>query len=41
MMAYEWSESVQDNFGKFTHQFHPETKALLRKLESNLIKLFR
>ena len=33
MMAYEGSESVRDNFGKFIHQFQPETKTLIRKLE--------
>ena len=26
MMAYERSESTQDNFGKFIHQFQPEAK---------------
>ena len=26
MMAYEVYESSQDNFGKFIHQFQPETK---------------
>ena len=33
MMAYEGSESARDNFGKFMHQCHPETKTLIRKLE--------
>ena len=33
MMAYEWSESARDNFGKFIDQFQPETKTLIRKLE--------
>ena len=41
MMAYERSESTQDNFGKFIHQFQPETKTLIRKLERILIKLYR
>ena len=41
MMAYEGSESAQDNFGEFIHQFQPETKALIRKLERILIKLYR
>ena len=26
MMAYGRSESARDNFGKFLHQFQPETK---------------
>ena len=34
-------ESTQDNFGKFIHQFQPETKKLIRKLERILIKLYR
>ena len=37
-MAYERSESAQDNFGKFIHQFQPE---LIRKLERVLNKLYR
>ena len=37
-MAYEGSESAQGNFGKFIHQFPPETKTLIRKLERILIK---
>ena len=37
MMAYERSESAGDNFGKFIHQFQPETKIVLRKLERVLI----
>ena len=41
MMAYERSESNQDNFGKFIHQFQPETKTLIRKLEKILIKLYK
>ena len=41
MMAYERSESARDNFGKFIHQFQPETKTLLRKLERIQIKLYR
>ena len=41
MMAYERSESAQDNFGKFIHQFQPEAKTVIRKLERILIKLNR
>ena len=41
MMAYERSKSAWDNFGKFIHQFQPETKTLIRKLERILIKLYR
>ena len=41
MMAYKRSESTWDNFGKFIHQFQPEIKTLIRKLESILIKLYR
>ena len=33
MMAYKSSESDQDNFGKFIHQFHPKTKTHVWKLE--------
>ena len=33
IIAYERSESAQDNFGKFIHQFQPENKTLIRKLE--------
>ena len=33
MMAYEWAESDRDNFAKFIHQFQPETKTLIRKVE--------
>ena len=40
-MAYEESESAQDNFGKFIYQFQPETKIFIRKLERNLNKLYR
>ena len=39
MMAYEGSKSARNNFGKFIHQFHPETKKLIRKFERILIKL--
>ena len=39
--VYERFESAQDNFGKFIHQFHPETKTLIKKLERILIKLYR
>ena len=38
MMAYENS---RDNFGKFIHQFQPETKTLIMKLERILINLYR
>ena len=41
MMTYKRSESACDNFGKFIHQFQPETKTLIRKLERILIKLYR
>ena len=41
MMAYEKSESARDNFGKFIHQFQPEIKTLIRKLEKILIRLYR
>ena len=41
MMEYERSESACDNFDKFIHQFQPETKTLIRKLERILIKLGR
>ena len=40
-MAYERFESAWDNFGKCIHQFQPETKTLIRKLERILIKLYR
>ena len=40
MMAYKRSENSQDNFGKFIHQFQPETKTLIRKIERILIKLY-
>ena len=35
------SENTRDNFGKFIHQFQPETKTLIRKLQRILIKLHR
>ena len=35
------SKSSPDDFGKFIHQFQPETKTLIRKLERILIKLYR
>ena len=31
MMAYERYKSTQDNFGKFIHQFQPETKTKKQK----------
>ena len=36
----ERSESDRENFGKFIHQFQPDTKTLIRKLERILIKLY-
>ena len=39
-MADEKSESSRDNFGKFIHQFQPETKTLIRKFERILIKFY-
>ena len=41
MIAYEGSESAQDNFEKFFYQFQPEIKTLIRKLERILNKLHR
>ena len=41
MMANERSESTRDNFGKFIHQFQPETKTHIKKFEKILIKLYR
>ena len=32
--------SARDNFGKFIHQFQPETKTLIKKLERILIKSY-
>ena len=40
-MAYERSESIWDNFGKFIYQLQPKTKTLVRKLERILIELYR
>ena len=40
-MAYEKYLSARDRFAKFIHQFQPETKTLIRKLERILIKLYR
>ena len=37
----EWFESAQDSFGKFIHQFQPETKIFIWKLERILIKSYR
>ena len=34
-------QSTWDKFGKFIHQFQPETKTLIRKLERILRKLYR
>ena len=39
-MAYERSKSARDNFGKFINQLQPKTKALVRKLERILIKVY-
>ena len=41
MKANKRSEYVRDNFGKFIHQFQTVTKALIRKLERILMKLYR
>ena len=41
MMAYERSQSTMDNFGKFIHQFQPENKILIRKIERIVIKSYR
>ena len=38
---YERPKSTRDNFGKFIHQFQPETKTFIRKLDKILIKLYR
>ena len=40
MMAYERSESIWDNFGKFINQFKPKTKTLIKKCERILIKIY-
>ena len=40
-MAYEGYESALDKFSKFIHQFQPETKTLIRKLEKISTKLYR
>ena len=40
MMAYEGSESGQNNFDKSIYQFQPETKTLIRQLERILIELY-
>ena len=40
-MASEGHESARGNFGKFIHQFQPETNKFIRKLEGILIKLYR
>ena len=41
MMAFERSESTQDNFGRFIDQFQPETKTLIKKLVKIFKKLYR
>ena len=41
MMAYEESESAQDNFSKFVNQLQPKTKAFVWKLEGILVKLYK
>ena len=40
-MAYEKSESAQDNFGKLIHEFQLESKTLIMKLERIFIKTYR
>ena len=35
-MAYAESEIARDNLSKSIHQFQPETKTLIRKLEKDL-----
>ena len=40
MTAYVRSVSIWDNFGKFIHQFQPETKTLIRKLK-RILKLYK
>ena len=40
-MAYDWSESAWDNFGKFLYQLQPKTKTFVTKLENILMKLYR
>ena len=37
----EFTKSAWGNFGKMIYQFQPETKAIIRKLERILIKLYR
>ena len=32
LLAYERSESAQDNFGKFINQFQPKTETLIKIL---------
>ena len=39
-MAYEGSESAQDNFGKFINQLKPNIKIFVWKFERILIKLY-
>ena len=41
MMVKERSKSAWDNFGKFIHQFQPETETIIKKLVRILIKLYR
>ena len=40
-MTYEGSESAREQFGEFIYQLQPKIKALVRKLERILIKLYR
>ena len=40
-LPYERSESSRNNFGKFIHQFQPERKTLIKKLERILTELYR
>ena len=35
MVVYQKSESTRDSVGKFTNQFQPKTKTLIRKLDKD------
>ena len=39
MMAYERSDSARDNFGKFIHQFQPETQDTYQKTWKDFNKI--
>ena len=41
MMAYKESKSAEDNFGKFIYKLQPKSKALVRRLERILIKIYK